>query len=55
VVVPAGIHTVELVYRPLAVYLGAALSIVGLLGCLGLVLWGGRTGPEAAPWPGRET
>jgi hypothetical protein len=37
VVVPGGTHTVELVYRPASVYLGAALSLLGLAGCAGLI------------------
>jgi uncharacterized membrane protein YfhO len=32
--VPAGIHRVELVYRPLAGYAGICLSILGLLAIL---------------------
>jgi hypothetical protein len=38
VVIPPGEHVVELVYRPRSVYAGAALSVLGLLGCLALAL-----------------
>jgi hypothetical protein len=38
VAVPAGEHTVELVYRPLCVYLGAALSAMGVALCAGLAV-----------------
>lgn len=38
VVVPAGSHTVELVYRPYSVYWGAALSAIGLALCAGLAV-----------------
>jgi hypothetical protein len=38
VAVPAGDHTVELVYRPRSVYLGAALSALGVVLCAGLAL-----------------
>jgi hypothetical protein len=41
VVVPAGEHTVEFVYRPWSAYAGAALSVVGLTGWLGLA-WAAR-------------
>jgi len=34
VVVAPGNHRVELVYRPGSVYLGAALSLIGVVGCL---------------------
>jgi hypothetical protein len=45
VVVPAGMHTVELRYQPDAFTLGAAISGLGLLALLGLALW--------AWWPRR--
>jgi hypothetical protein len=35
VAVPRGIHTITMRYRPLSVYLGAALSLAGVLGALG--------------------
>jgi hypothetical protein len=38
VAVPAGDHTVELVYRPRSAYLGAALSAMGVALCAGLAL-----------------
>src|SRR5438105_2057673 len=34
VVVPAGSHTVTMRYRPVSVYLGAALTVAGILGAL---------------------
>jgi hypothetical protein len=54
VVVPAGEHHVELLYRPWPVHVGAGLTAAGLGGWLGLVLaarrgsrkWTGRGGPE---------
>ena len=42
VFVPGGEHEVEFVYRPMSVYLGGALTGLGLLGCLALVLVGRR-------------
>ncbi len=53
VVVPAGEHVVEMHYRPRSVYLGGALSAIGLAGCLLLAAIakresrksGGRYGP----------
>ncbi|MGD0777143.1 MAG: YfhO family protein [Candidatus Solibacter sp.] len=36
VAVPRGTHTVTMRYRPLSVYLGAALTLLGILGALGL-------------------
>jgi uncharacterized membrane protein YfhO len=33
--VPRGTHTVTMRYRPVSVYLGAALSLLGILGALG--------------------
>ncbi len=47
VVVPAGTHTIDLRYRPLSVYVGAVLSMVGLLACAGLV-WRARSQTAAA-------
>ncbi len=38
VVVEAGEHTIDLLYRPWSVYLGAAISIIGLLGCAALAI-----------------
>jgi hypothetical protein len=38
VVVPGGVHMVEMVYRPWSVYAGAGLSLLGLVGCAVLVL-----------------
>ena len=38
VLVPKGTHTVTMRYRPLSVYLGAALSLLGVLGALALAL-----------------
>jgi hypothetical protein len=35
VAVPRGSHTITMRYRPLSVYLGAALSLAGILGALG--------------------
>jgi uncharacterized membrane protein YfhO len=35
VAVPRGTHTITMRYRPLSVYLGAALSLAGILGALG--------------------
>jgi hypothetical protein len=37
VAVPRGTHTVTMRYRPVSVYLGAALTLLGILGALG---WG---------------
>jgi uncharacterized membrane protein YfhO len=37
VAVPRGKHTVTMRYRPVSVYLGAALTLLGILGALG---WG---------------
>jgi Bacterial membrane protein YfhO len=37
VAVPRGTHTITMRYRPVSVYLGAALSLLGILGALG---WG---------------
>lgn len=42
VVVPAGQHTVELVFSPGSFWLGAAVSIVALLICLVLLVWSSR-------------
>ncbi|MBI3693481.1 MAG: YfhO family protein, partial [Acidobacteria bacterium] len=42
VAVPAGSHTIEMVYRPYSVYLGAALSALGLLGCAALAWFARR-------------
>ncbi len=42
VFVPGGEYEVEFVYRPMSVYLGGALTGLGLLGCLALVLVGRR-------------
>lgn len=36
VVVPRGAHTITMRYRPVSVYLGAALSLLGILGAIGL-------------------
>ena len=38
VAVPRGAHTVTMRYRPLSVYLGAALTLLGILGALGLAV-----------------
>ena len=35
VAVPRGTHTVTMRYRPVSVYLGAALTLLGILGVLG--------------------
>lgn len=43
VVVDAGIHKVEMRYRPASVRYGAMLSAAGLLACLALLLWDRRT------------
>ena len=42
VAVPRGTHTVTMRYRPVSVYLGAALTLVGILGALGLGCYGWR-------------
>lgn len=47
VVVPAGEHTFEFVYRPYSVYLGGALTALGLLGC-GLLAWLAQSRQRAA-------
>jgi hypothetical protein len=49
VVVPAGDHFVELLYRPRSVYLGAALSGIGFAGCLMLAAAAWR---ESRKWAG---
>ena len=38
VVVPRGHHTVTMRYRPLSVYLGAALTLLGVMAALSIVL-----------------
>ncbi len=38
VVVPAGEHSIEMAYRPYSVYLGAALTALGLLACAALAV-----------------
>jgi len=38
VAVPAGEHTIAFLYRPASVYAGAAISLLGLLGC-GALAW----------------
>ena len=38
VLVPQGMHTLAMVYRPRSVYLGAALTLLGLLGAVAIVL-----------------
>ncbi len=40
VLVPQGMHTLSMVYRPRSVYLGAALTLLGLLGAVAIVLVG---------------
>jgi hypothetical protein len=42
--VPAGRHTVRFEYRPTSVAAGVALSAIAALGCLALVVMGGRRG-----------
>jgi hypothetical protein len=44
VAVPAGNHTVTMRYRPLSVYLGAALTLLGILGALALAWFSPRYG-----------
>lgn len=39
VVVPPGEHNVEFRFRPLSLAIGLALSITGMLGCFGLLIW----------------
>jgi uncharacterized membrane protein YfhO len=41
VMVPAGLHSVTMRYRPASVIVGGALTLVGILGALGLVAAGG--------------
>jgi hypothetical protein len=57
VVVPAGSHRVELVYRPRALLLGLAVSLSALVACAGLWIAGGVAGGIAgarrAPAPSR--
>jgi len=48
VATPAGEHAIELVYRPRSVYWGAALSMLGLLGCAALGVWCRGWGEEAS-------
>lgn len=43
VVVPAGQHVVELVFSPGSFWLGVAVSIIALLICLVLLVWGSRS------------
>ncbi len=38
VVVPWGVHTIELAYQPRRVYAGAIISVLGLIACTGVVL-----------------
>ena len=40
IVVPQGSHQIVMKYRPMSVYLGAFLTLVGWLGALGMVLFG---------------
>ncbi len=40
--VPAGVHQIEMRFRPLSVYLGATVSVLTLIGILGYTLWVGR-------------
>ena len=42
VAVPRGTHTVTMRYRPVSVYLGAALTLLGILGALGWGCYGWR-------------
>jgi hypothetical protein len=43
VAVPRGTHTVTMRYRPVSVYLGAALTLLGILGALGWGCYGLRS------------
>jgi hypothetical protein len=43
--VPRGRHTVTMRYRPVSVYLGAALTLLGILGALGWSLASSADGP----------
>ena len=42
VAVPRGTHTITMRYRPVSVYLGAALTLLGILGALGWAAFGLR-------------
>ena len=39
VVVEQGVHTIDMIYRPLSNLGGAALSLTGLIAVGGIVLW----------------
>jgi hypothetical protein len=39
VVVPRGTHTITMRYRPISVYVGAALTLLGILGTVALAVW----------------
>ena len=55
VFVPEGEHVVEFVYRPASVFLGAALTGLGLLGCLMLVFVDRRRARSPEPKGAFET
>ena len=51
VVVERGEHSIELHYRPLSVYGGAAISAFGLLLAGSVLIWDGRRGQASQPAP----
>jgi hypothetical protein len=61
VVVPPGLHTVELTYRPHSFWLGSLLSLTGLAICLIVIGWNMsyRSKSRGIPWirrnPGAQT
>jgi hypothetical protein len=48
VAAPGGAHRVELVYRPYSVFIGAALSVLGVLGCC-ILVWFAKGRSNTAP------
>jgi uncharacterized membrane protein YfhO len=49
VVVPKGVHTLTMRYRPVSVYLGAALSLLGIAAALTMRVLDRRKSAAASP------